>query len=850
MPPETSRLPLPTPGEDTSADALLDRFLGAMAERGIELYPAQEEAILELYAGKHVILNTPTGSGKSLVAEALHFKAFSEGKLSVYTCPIKALVNEKFFALCEAFGPENVGMMTGDATVNRDAKIICCTAEILANMSLRETGANVDYVLMDEFHYYADKERGVAWQIPLLSLPHATFLLMSATLGTTAGIEESLHRISGREVTAVRRAERPVPLEYEYRETPLHETIADLVEHNRHPIYLVNFTQRSAAEQAQALTSVNLTTREEKEIIRQTLFDVSFDSPYGKELERFLRAGIGLHHAGLLPKYRRVTERLARKGVLKVISGTDTLGVGVNIPIRTVLFTQLSKFNGQKVAVLSVRDFHQIGGRAGRKGFDEKGYVVVQAPEHVIENLKLEAKAKAGKKITRKQPPEGFVSWDRATMDRLLTNPPEALEPRFDVTHGLLMNLLQVNDLWPRGGYGRLVELIRRSHGSAILHQRHLKRAAAAFKALRLAEVVEVIRGGNGEPARVKVSDELQKDFSLNYTLSLYLVEVVKTLDPETPTYALDVLTMVESILETPDVLIWRQLDKLKEAKINELKSQGVPYEERMIELEKVEPLKPNASYIYGTFAAFAQAHPWVGGEDIRPKSIARDMIERYCTFNEYVREYGLQRSEGVLLRYLMDTYRAMSQTVPEVARNEAVEDLIEHLRITIRTVDSSLLDEWEAMQAGGDAPTAPRLPDSPLKVPSEQERLAKDPKALAARVRGELHRLLRSLALKQYTEALTHLAPLEGEPVWTAESLEAEMAPYFAEHPQVLLTHEARLPHNTMLRPAGGPLRFEATQKIVSPDGQADWALEAIVDLSMERAPNTPVIALRRILH
>ena len=851
--PTTLAAHLPAPGSQPSADELLSRFLTAVSERGLTLYPAQEEAILELLDGKHVILGTPTGSGKSLVAEALHFKGMAEGKTSYYTCPIKALVNEKFFALCETFGAENVGMMTGDAAVNREAPIICCTAEILANLALREEGAQVDYVVMDEFHYYADKERGVAWQIPLLSLPQATFLLMSATLGPTAHIEEHLAKLSRREVAVVSGLERPVPLDFEYRETPVHETIAELIEKGQAPIYLVNFTQRAAAEQAQALTSVNLTNKEEKQALREALVGVKFDTPYGKDIERFLKAGVGLHHAGVMPKYRRLTERLAQKGMLKVVSGTDTLGMGINIPIRTVLFTKLCKFDGEKMGIVKVRDFHQIAGRAGRKGFDDRGLVVVQAPEHVIENLKLAAKATGGKKVQKKQPPQkGYVHYDRQTFERLLAKAPEVLESRFDVTFSMLVNLLQADELWPKGGYGRLVELIGRSHESDNSKRRFRRKAAAQFRALRKAGIVEVLPYKDGPGCFVEVSEELQRDFSLYYTLSLYLVSAVDALDRESESYALDLLSLVEAILENPEVVLLRQVDKLKGDKIAELKAQGVPYEDRIAALEKVEPLRPNAEFIWGTFAAFAERHPWVRGEDIRPKSIARDLFERLYGFNDYVLEYGLQRSEGVLLRYLSEAYKVLAHTVPESARDEAVEDILTHLREMLRRVDSSLLDEWERMRAAEKGvPIPPPRPDeepAPVRLPEDDPRvLAQNPRAFAARVRNELHALLKALAAKDYESALACIEPLEGEQEWDVEGLAKAMEPYFAEHAFIDLKPKARLPHNTLLH-EDGALRWEAIQRVVDPEGETDWMLGCIVDLNAPRAEGAPLISLRRI--
>jgi superfamily II RNA helicase len=840
--PLAALLPAPdrtAPGDSSAsqgfADLLLERFLGWVQAIGLTLYPAQEEALLELMSGKHVVLNTPTGSGKSLVAVALHFKALAEGKTSFYTVPIKALANEKFFALCELFGAERVGMLTGDASINRGAPIICCTAEVLANLAVREAEPKVDAVVMDEFHYYGDRDRGVAWQIPLLTLPRATFLLMSATLGDTTAIEQSIRDLTGREVVAVRSAQRPVPLDYEYRETPLHETLEDLVQGGRAPVYLVNFSQRAAAEQAQALTSANLTTREEREALRDTLASARFDSPFGKDMKRLLSHGIGLHHAGLLPKYRLLCEKLAQAGMLKVVSGTDTLGVGVNIPIRTVLFTQLSKFDGEKTAQLTARNFHQIAGRAGRKGFDERGWVVAQAPEHVIENLRLSQKAAAGKKVTRRPPPKGFVGWDRQTFEKLVAREPEPLQSRFDVTHGLLLNLLQADAPERGGGYGRLVRIIGRAHVSPTRRRQLLQKTAMLFRTLRAAGLVSTFKHLYARAAEVEVASDLQRDFSLHHTLSLYLLDTLPKLDRNAPTYPLDVVTLVESILEDPAIVLLKQLDALKTARLAELKAQGVEYAERMEELDKLEHPKPLRDFIYGTFDAFAAKHPWVGHENIRPKSVARDMLERFATFNDYVREYELQRSEGVLLRYLSDAYKTLAQTVPESYRDEALEEALQSLRRTVREADSSLLDEWERLQHPEAAREAPGETGGPQR-PSD--------KATAARIRSELHRLLKAIADRAWEDALACLAPGQD---WTAESLEAEAAPYFGAHERIVLTPEARKPSMAIVR-TDGPGHWEARQKILAPEGEADWMLDCSVALPPGTLPEGPILTLRRI--
>ncbi|MBI3185498.1 MAG: DUF3516 domain-containing protein [Myxococcales bacterium] len=823
-----------------SSEQVLDRFVSYAASRGLSLYPAQEEAILELLSGKHLVLSTPTGSGKSLVAQALVFKALAEGKTAFYTCPIKALVNAKFFELCEAFGPERVGMMTGDASINRAAPIICCTAEILANLSLREWRLFADCVVMDEFHYYADRERGMAWQLPLLTMPESTFLLMSATLGDMSAISERLEKLSGRPVAEVKSGVRPVPLDFDYVETPLHETVQRLLEAGRAPVYLVNFTQRAAAEEAQNLMSVDLCSKEQKEAIRSALEGARFDTPYGKDFQRFLRHGVGLHHAGLLPKYRLLVEKLSQSGLLKVVSGTDTLGVGVNVPIRTVLFTRLCKYDGEKVGILSVREFHQIAGRAGRKGFDERGGVVVQAPEHVVENLRLEQKKQAGKKVVKHKPPtKGYAHWDRTTFERLRSRPPEPLESRFQASHGMILNLLQSGAESRAGGYRRLLEIIDRSHESDWNKRAQRKKAAGLVRSLLRAGILEQVRRSQLMPAHLEVARGLQRDFSLHHTLSLYLVEALPLLDRTLESYPLDVLSLVEAVLENPDPVLWAQLDLLKGQKVAELKAAGVEYAQRMEELEKLEWPKPNGELIYRTFDEFALRHPWVGQENIRPKSVARDMFERCATFHEYVREYGLQRCEGALLRYLTDAYKTLSQSVPEALRTEELMDVMAHLRGALKDVDSSLLDEWERMRESGAEAAAEPSPAPPKPVD-----IAANPKAFAARVRNELHLLVKSLAAKDYLGAAARLFPLGS---WTPEALEAELSPYWAAHAAIDVTPAARRPHLTQLV-SEGERRWTARQTLVDPEGEGDWMVECAIDLREGREEGAPLLELRRI--
>ena len=833
--------------ERVSNDVLLSQFLEYTESKRLQLYPAQETAILELFEEKNVILNTPTGSGKSLVAAALHFKGLVQGKRSVYTCPIKALVNEKWLALCREFGPDNVGLSTGDASVNRDAPILCCTAEILSNIALQEGAeANVQDVIMDEFHYYADRERGVAWQVPLLTLPQARFLLMSATLGDTTFFEEELSRLNRRPTVTVTAKDRPVPLDFAYSELPLATTLESLVAQGRAPVYVVHFTQLEAAQSAQDFTSINVCTREEKAAIGNVLAGFKFTSPYGPEIRKWLKHGIGLHHAGLLPKYRVLVEQLAQKGLLKIICGTDTLGVGINVPIRTVLFSKLCKYDGEKTAILGARDFHQIAGRAGRKGFDERGWVVAQAPEHVVENLKLEEKAaRDGKKIVKRKPPErNFVNWDKNTFLRLMSAQPERLTSRFTVSHGMLLNVLS------RKGDGcrAMQNLIARSHESPKAKRGHFKRAWQLFRSLLERRIVEFIPK-TAEGAYLRVNVELQDDFSMDQTLSLYLLETIPLLDPQAPDYPLVLLTLVESILENPDIILRRQLDKLKGQKIAEMKMAGIEYDERMEELEKLEHPKPNREFVYSTFNAFADKHPWVGQENIRPKSIAREMFESFRSFSDYIRDYELQRAEGLLLRHLNSVYKVLAQTVPDTAKTDQVREMELYLGTMIRQVDSSLLEEWEKMKD----PNHQRAEVKEARPPGAEEAaqdITRDTKAFTAAIRNRIFSFLRGLVNSDFEQALTHLSSINDveNQSWTAERLKKAMEAYYAEHERICLDPNARNFRHTYVTPSEDKSTWRVQQMLVDPEEHNDWVAEFEADLMASRKNAEPVLRLRRM--
>ncbi|MBR2074986.1 MAG: DUF3516 domain-containing protein [Fibrobacter sp.] len=841
------------------SEDILEAFMEWSESRGTTLYPAQEEAILELLDGKNVILNTPTGSGKSMVALALHFDSIVHGRKSVYTCPIKALVNEKWMALCKEFGPENVGLSTGDATVNHDAPILCCTAEILSNMALSEgEKLTITDVVMDEFHYYSDRERGVAWQIPLLTLPQSRFLLMSATVGATEFFEREMTKHTGRESVTVRSSQRPVPLDFSYSTTELSTEVQKLVNEGKAPVYVVHFTQAAAASNAQNFMSLDLCTKEEKVKINEAIKEVRFSSPYGPDVKRWLKQGIGLHHAGLLPKYRILCEKLAQQGLLKVICGTDTLGVGVNVPIRTVLFTQLCKYSGDKTAILTARDFHQIAGRAGRKGFDNIGYVVAQAPEHVIENLKLEAKSRqTGKKFQKRKPPEhGYVPFDESTYKRLIDAQPEPLTSSFHVDHGMLLNILSRET----DGCKAMRNLIKDCHESAASKKQLQHRSFQLFRSLVEKKIVEFVKPVAEGYSHLRVNLDLQDDFAMNQPLSLYLVDTLPKLDRESPEYALDVITLCESIVENPDAILRIQQNKARNARLDELKAQGMEFNQRMEEIEKVEYPKPLRDFIYDTYNAFAEVHPWVD-VNVEPKSIVREMFESFSTFSGYVKQYGLQRMEAILLRHLNYVYKVLSQTVPDGYKNDELREMEDYLGDMIRRTDSSLLEEWEKMAHPEDYQK--RLEEGAAEDEAEKAfgadkaaaDITYDKKRFLGMVRQRIFQIMGNLSKQDFAAVLDSLADDleegqmlvdgEGKP-WTENTLTEIMAAYTAEHHKFRLDVEGRALAHTIVTYEGDVMHIQ--QMLQDEEEFYDWSIDFEINLAESREAGVPLLKMTRI--
>lgn len=884
----------------TDDDALYEAFSSWASSTGRPLYRHQDESLIEILSGNHVIAATPTGSGKSMIALAAHFVSMAHGGRSYYTAPLKALVSEKFFDLVSLFGADNVGMVTGDVSLNADAPIICCTAEILANQSLREGPTlDADMIVMDEFHFYADPQRGWAWQVPLLELTRPQFIAMSATLGDTTVFRKQWTERTGRPTVEITDAQRPVPLEYDYVVDTLQDTVERLLSEGRHPIYIVHFSQKDAVDTASSLMDRKLVSPEIRSQISREISTVSFTKGFGQTLRGLLSHGIGVHHAGMLPRYRRLVERLTQQGLLPVICGTDTLGVGINVPIRTVLLTSLVKFDGSKMRHLRSREFHQIAGRAGRAGFDTVGFVRVLAPEHEVEAARERARLtaaqeaardereakRAKKKASKKRsgPKEGQITWSRSTFERLRDAAPEALQSHFEMTHSTVLNVLGGAADAGRDPAEHLVHLALHNDDQPLPANPHIRHLADIYTSLLQAGVVEHLSSARAQElgvSRLQLVADLPDDFALNQPLSPFALAAFELLDPESPTFALDVISIVEAVLEDPRPLLYAQENQAKAAAVASMKAQGMEYDERMAALEEISWPKPLEELLSPAFSVYTRSNPWVGDLELSPKSVIREMIENAMTFTELISRYDVGRSEGVILRYLSDAYRMMRQVIPEEIMTEELEAMISWLADLIRSVDSSLLDEWEAMMNGKELVEAESAASA---VGAERAFGADESGAIAFTANRHAFRNAVRRALFNFVELMSRddVDGLERATAQAADSdgLFAEVAPwtgddwdhalerYWAEHDwidinqgarsQALCTLEEQVSGEDVLTlmpfsagdNANQRSRFEAlaravdgapagsvwlaTQTITDPEGNMDWRIAALVDLA-----------------
>lgn len=857
--------------------------------KGFGLYPAQQEALIALSTNHNVIIATPTGTGKSMVALGAHFFALAAGRRSIYTAPIKALVSEKFFELVEIFGADQVGMVTGDFTINPEAPILCATAEILAQYCLSDkTARGITMIIMDEFHFYADRDRGWAWQVPLLTATEAQFVLMSATLGDVSATVKTLQETTGRQTAEITGMVRPVPLSFSYEVKELAEIVADTLKSKLTPAYLVYFSQQEASNAATELVKQCSVSDSQKAQLKAALSGFRFSAGYGQTLKSLLLQGVGVHHAGMLPKYRRLVEQLAREGLLNLICGTDTLGVGINVPIRTVILTSLVKYDGAKERRLTVREFQQIAGRAGRAGFDTAGDVIIAAPEHEVANRRAAEKyaaqlaklaASSSKKPQKtpkppkKQAPKAGVTWSETTAEKLIAAPVETLTSRMQITAAMLYTIAHREETAPGQLLSFTRKLILNSHENTAQKYVLQREAIALFKSLLAADVLRCepvscdpgdnaagcadngLGGGRDDSADVcaerGTSDSRGKiitlgqdnsaEVSLTSPLSLFGSAALELLDPASPNYAKDVISVVEATLEDPHSILRAQTNKLKNELYAELKADGVDYAERQQLAAEITYPQPLAELLAAAFEKYVAKTPWIRTQPL-PKSVVRDMIENAFSFRDFINHYGLQRAEGAVLRYLTDCYRAL-RGVPQEKQNPEFALYLLWLGELVRQVDSSLLDEWEelnrfANSTGAVGNVTESAADSIAAVTTAAlPRLTANTAAFEIMVRNAMFRLV--LLFEQ--EKSAELAAANTMPQTIAAALgftalsvtywEDALDDFFDTYADINITADARNKELLKITKEGDV--WELEQTLLDSEGDNAWAIYAVVDLA-----------------
>ncbi len=436
----------------TNADIELGFYERFFFSRDLEPYPVQEKAIEKIVAGESVLVTVPTGTGKTLMAKAGIWKALARGETAIYTTPLRALTEEKYRELCDDFGADKVGFATGDYKVNPDAPVQVIVAEILWNKIYGDrVHAPADVVIMDEGHYFNDPERGHVWEQSIIGLDaRSQLVILSATVGDAEQFCNWVYSCRRVELALVQSNERKIPLYHQYRESYLIEVARDLFQKGECPTIIFTFGRELCFERARLLKSCSrFTTDEERARIAEVAEATLLDRGISKELKPLLLHGIGIHHAGILPKYKQMVERLTLERLIKFVVSTETISAGINLPAKRVIFPEMRKYIQGKARLLNSAEYHQMAGRAGRPQFDTDGVAIALAPEAVVQTIRKEMKdAQKGRftvdenKVRRtaysrakaEAQKDGDVTWDEEAFNRVVAGKPAPLRSQTKIT--------------------------------------------------------------------------------------------------------------------------------------------------------------------------------------------------------------------------------------------------------------------------------------------------------------------------------------------------------------------------------------------------------------------------------
>jgi len=517
---------------DISRDDLASEYLDQLL---FEPYPLQEEALLSWFTTEQgILICAPTGTGKTLIAEAALFEALSTGKQAYYTTPLIALTEQKFQEVQAAavrwgFREEDVGLVTGNRKVNPEATVLVVVAEILLNRLLHNDAidfSNVSAVVMDEFHSFNDPERGIVWELSLGLLPKSVrLMLLSATVGNTAEFRIWLNKAHGRRLELVQGTERNVPLRFHWIEDQLlNEQVERMAsgddETRKTPMLLFCFNRDECWRVAEELKGKALLIDGQQKQLDEEVKKHDWSQGAGPKLKTLLLRGVGVHHAGLLPKYKRIVEGLFQRKLLSVCTCTETLAAGINLPARSVLVNTLLKGPPGRKKLIDPSSAHQMFGRAGRPQFDTEGYVFAlsheddvrihraklkleQIPEDTRDPILMKKRKKMKKKLPKRRTTVQY--WNESQFERLIAAPPGDLASQGQLPWRLLAYLL---------GFSPEVDRLRQAVRRRLMSPKELDSAE-----LRLTEMLITLESGgyiNLVPAPPKPQDGVSTPSDLN----------------------------------------------------------------------------------------------------------------------------------------------------------------------------------------------------------------------------------------------------------------------------------------------------------------------------------------------
>lgn len=690
--------------------------------RGLEPYPVQEQALAHIFAGTSVLVTVPTGTGKTLMAKAALHAALGRGHRAIYTTPLRALTEEKYRELSADFGEHNVGFATGDYKVNRDAPIQVEVAEILWNRIVADKHVSpAEIVVMDEGHYFNDPERGYVWEQSIIGLdPRTQLVVLSATVGHP---EKFCHWVElTRRVTMalVDSRERKVPLVHEFREEMIIDTVRELAFSGDVPAIVFVFGREQCFEVARLLKSCRrFTTDEEKAKVEAMCDEALLPSGASKELRPLLTHGIGIHHAGILPRYKQLVEQLALERLIKFVVSTETIAAGINLPARTVVFPALRKFVKQAPRLVTAAEYHQMAGRAGRPQFDDRGLAITLAPEQIVSDLKKELKdaakraaydeAKVKKSVYNRARSDaqrkGDIVWTPEVHAELVRGEPAELRSKTKITAEQVL-AIGLPDLTATKIATDSVEARMAAAEASLPPSMRLDIVTVIENLLledrervvlqkTLAQLVDNLKAiGVIDEHGKQISGQMIRDLQGMDGLFIYYVLFNHQLE------YIELRELIEYLIDHD--VIQRLLDRKGEdakrewcrAKLRELREGNphITWEDVEAEWDKEHPRPPTKVEVIHAELSAKVPHPELHGGK-KPKNVWATLEDSGMGFLEFVERHSLEHEEGNLFSYLVRVMN-FARKLGQASQLSEFEDMAERVQKLLARVDIRLIDD------------------------------------------------------------------------------------------------------------------------------------------------------------